>query len=390
MCRENGDKLLHFELGFNVPYKTWYTQGMPGHVQALDWASCTEQENLYDHFNVSGFMFYRFNQFCYPTYEEKIISEHDGTITKVNKHGNIVVNISEKNLDRRGDGTNIGSPPHEIDFIIKTPRDYDECRHLFVGNIKGRTDWDWLKRNGDAFREQQDYLSAPFIHGPFAFLREIVGTENAMILPYEEPAMIRMMLNDHLQTVKAVLEPVIRKYRPDMAFIWEDCCGSTGPFIAPPIFDELFAWWYREMKDYCSAMGVRWLMLDTDGDPSPLVTRWYGSGIDCMHPWEVNAVDMLKFADEFPQYTLMGGIYKHMFEPNDPTQVGRFTTTNVHEAIRFEMERVLKPMRKRGNYIACLDHWAYWAVSYGDYRFYCDEMYKYGKGNVVSRMFSRG
>ena len=67
-------------------------------------------------------------------------------------------------------------------------------------------------------------------------------------------------------------------------------------------------------------------MLDTDGDPSPLVRLWYEAGVDCMQPWEVNAVDMLKFAEEYPQYVMMGGIYKHMFEPGHPGHVGRFQT----------------------------------------------------------------
>ena len=42
MKHENGDKLLHLEQGFNVPYKKWYKQGMPSHVQNAKWAFLTE------------------------------------------------------------------------------------------------------------------------------------------------------------------------------------------------------------------------------------------------------------------------------------------------------------------------------------------------------------
>ena len=35
-------------------------------------------------------------------------------------------------------------------------------------------------------------------------------------------------------------------------------------------------------------------------------------------PYKVNPVDMLKLAEEFPDYAMMGGIFKHMFEPADP------------------------------------------------------------------------
>jgi uroporphyrinogen decarboxylase len=144
--------------------------------------------------------------------------------------------------------------------------------------------------------------------------------------------------------------------------------------------------WYRAWKDYLVSMGVQWIMLDTDGDPSPLVKMWYEAGVDCMQPWEVNSVDMLRFAEEFPEYVMMGGIYKHIFEPTDPAQVGRFRTDNVHEAIDDELERVVGPMSNRGGYIASLDHWAFWGTTYDGYCYYTQRLAeKYGKANEVTR-----
>ena len=58
-----------------------------------------------------------------------------------------------------------------------------------------------------------------------------------------------------------------------------------------------------------------------------------------MQPWEVNSIDMLKFADEFPEYVMMGGIYKHIFEPGDPAQVGKFKSNHIHRAIDDERDR---------------------------------------------------
>jgi len=400
MRRENGDRLLHFELGFNVPYKKWRVQGMPSHVQALDWAQLTAYENLYDHFNVSGMIFSpenpgpgreaRLKEFCVPPYEKKVLSDDGKTITYINEIGNTLVEISDHVQAKRDDGAQIGSPPHEINFAIKTREDYEGSRHLFVGHSDRRYNKQWLDANAGRFRDQTDYVSTLWIHGPFAYLRKLLGTEMAMVAPYEDPEWVRMMLKDHLQTsMEAAAEP-IRQIRYDMSLVWEDCCGSTGPFIAPTMFDEEFAWWYREWKDYTKSMGIPWTMLDTDGNPTPLVSRWYENGIDCMHPWEVNSVDMLKIADEFPQYNMMGGIYKHMFEPSAPEQVGRFCTADVYEAIDRELERVVKPMRKRGGYFPALDHWAYWAVGYQAYRYYSDKLLEYGKANEVHRSFKRG
>jgi uroporphyrinogen decarboxylase len=261
-----------------------------------------------------------------------------------------------------------------------------ENRYRLTGNIELRYDKKWLADNAEAIRNCQDCLPSLHVHGPYAYLRELMGTENAMILPYEEPSLVKLMLDDHLETSMAAAEPIIKACKPDMCFLWEDCCGSTGPFVSPTIFEELMAPWYRAFKDYLVSMGVKWIMLDTDGDPSPLVRQWYEAGVDCMQPWEVNGVDMLKFAEEYPQYVMMGGIYKHMFEPNDPAQIGRFKTTDINEAIDTELKRVAEPMTKRGRYIAALDHWSFWGTTFGGYKHYTERLLDYGKANTVTRL----
>lgn len=52
-----------------------------------------------------------------------------------------------------------------------------------------------------------------------------------------------------------------------------------------------------------------------------------------MQRWEVNAVDMLALAEDFPNSVMMGGIYKHIFEPGHPARVGRLQTDDVRKAI---------------------------------------------------------
>ena len=382
MRRENGDRLLHMEQGFNIRYDQWLQEGLPTGVEDAGNVSLSDAENLYDHFNVAGYLYCRFNQFCIPPFEERILEEKDGRKIYVNEKG--------VTLKTMADGQ-CGSPPLEMGFAVNNPRDYHRNRFRFIGNTEKRYDEAWLKDHAAEIRMQQDHPVTLWIHGPFAFLREFLGVENSMVFPYTEPDLVRLMLKDHLENSIASAAPVIQACRPDMCFIWEDCCGSSGPFIAPDIFLSLMAPWYREWKGYLASMGVPWIMLDTDGNPSSLVKLWYEAGVDCMQPWEVNAVDMLRFAAEFPEYVMMGGIYKHMFEPNDLSQVGRFKTKDIYEAIDQELARVVGFMRcrsgGRGGYIAALDHWAFWGISYRGYRYYSDQMTeRYGKANSATRL----
>ncbi|MCX7030982.1 MAG: hypothetical protein NTU62_12805 [Spirochaetes bacterium] len=382
MHRENGGQILHMEQGFNIPYDRWLSEGLPASVLNSDNVELTAGENLYDHFNVAGYLYCTFNQFCIPAFETRVLEETGDRRTYVNENG-VTLTVRTDYVP----GSTRGSPPHEVDFCIATPADYEENRYRLTGSAAKRCDGLWLERNAESFRTQRDHPVTLWVHGPFAFLREVVGVENAMVLPYTEPQMIRRMLDDHLATSMEAAEPVIRECRPDLCFVWEDCCGSSGPFIAPAMFASLMAPWYRRWKEYLLSLGVPWIMLDTDGDPRGLVRYWYEAGVDCMQPWEVNAVDMLRYAEENPRFVMMGGIYKHMFEPADPAQVGRFRTADVHKAIDDELERVVKPMRARGGYIAALDHWAFWNVTCDGYRHYSNALTeRYGKGNSVTRL----
>jgi len=390
MRGENGDQLLHFEQGFAVPWKKWQKQGLPAHVDPCG-ATLGPAETLYDHFNVTGFYCparESVNSFRYPEFKGDFYSDQGDRVTYVNGLGNTLMSLSEKAMTSRDDGSSFGGLLHEIDFAVKCRRDYEAIRGEYTGNIDKRCDYAKAAELAPAGNAQADYPVVFFVNGPFAHLRAILGTENAIAAPYEDLEWTRMMLRDHLEVMSGIVDRLAKIIRFDMTFVWEDCCGGSGPFMSPPMFDVAHAWWYREWKDFTRSIGIPWAWLDTDGDPSPLVTRWYENGIDCMLPWEVNGVDMLKFAEAYPKYRMMGGIYKHMFEPNAPAQVGKFNTRDVREAIDQEMKRVVEPMRKRGRYFPALDHGASYYIDYPDYKYYCEKMTGYGKANRVTR-FSR-
>jgi hypothetical protein len=57
MRRENGDKLLHMEQGFNIRYDQWLQEGLPTSVEDAGNVSLGDAENLYDHFNVAGYLY---------------------------------------------------------------------------------------------------------------------------------------------------------------------------------------------------------------------------------------------------------------------------------------------------------------------------------------------
>ena len=377
MKRENGDALLHYELGYNgKTLDKWYVDGLPQHILAPNLFGVSPTPDLFDHMNISKFAMCEFEQYYLPPFEPEVLKELETRKVVRNIRGNI--------MEVRSDGG--ASLPHGVDFAIKTRRDYLDRRERIIGNSAERATQAYLDDIRAQVRDQSDHIVALWVHGPFAFLRELLGVEGAMIAPYEEPDMVRMMLDDHLKVSVESGTRVIDYVKPDCSYVWEDCSGSTGPFVAPVIFREFFLPWYKAWKEFLNEMNVPWVVVDTDGDPTPLIALWMEGGVDCMLPWEVNAVDILSIARDFPDLTLTGGIYKHIFEPSAPSQAGRFETTDVRAEIDRELERVVKPLRERGGYIAGLDHAVHLGVGYEDFAYYCERLSgRYGKANRSTR-----
>jgi uroporphyrinogen decarboxylase len=377
MRRENGDRLLHYEMGYNArTLEKWHQQGLPKEILVPELFGVAPTPDLFDYMNICSFAMCQFEQYYLPPFPSEIIERREISAVIRDGRGNI--------MEHRTDGE--GSLPLGIEFAIKTQKDYLGRRHRIVGGGGARASDEYLEEIRRTARDQQDHIVGLWVHGPFAFLRELLGVEGAMTAPYDEPEMVRMMLDDHLQVAMDAGARVADAVHPDCSYVWEDCSGSTGPFISPPIFREFCLPWYRKWKRFLLDIDVPWMVMDTDGNPTPLVGLWMEGGVDCILPWEVNAVDILEIAEDFPTLNLMGGIYKHVFEPGSLTQVGRFETADTRREIDIELERVVKPLRKRGGYVAGLDHAVHRGVGYRDFEYYCRRLSeRYGKANRSTR-----
>jgi len=384
MQGENGDKLLRMELSFNIHGPTWRNDGLPHFVNTdYGFPELTPTPSLFDTFSTCGFLFLNCYQFCVPPFEAKVLEEKDDRRIYIDANGA----TWQERMDT-GMGIPNGSIPHEIDFTIKDRKSYLDNRYRLTG-IEGRADMAQAESRMDLYRKQQDHVVSLWMHGPFAYLRVLMGTENAMLLPYDDPDLMKMILDDHLKRSMAAAEPVIKMLKPDTSYVWEDCAGKSGPFMSPSIFEELMAPWYRGWKDFLKSMGVNYMSVDCDGNMAVMAKHWHQSGVDLILPWEVNGCDMLEVAEELPTLAMMGGIYKHMFEPNHIAQAGRFQTHDIHEAIDTELKRVVPKMKKRGRYFPAMDHAVNEATHYADYRYYTNQMDTlYGAANQSQRMAS--
>lgn len=141
----------------------------------------------------------------------------------------------------------------------------------------------------DKVRELKDKDQVRIFHGGslYGWIRNWMGVEEISYFMFDEPELLDEILGYIVDFLIEVSGNALSKIEMDAAYIWEDCCGSTGPLFSPAIYKELFDRHYKKLCSFYKSMGVKNILLDSDGYCDPLIPCWLESGIDIIFPLEV-------------------------------------------------------------------------------------------------------
>lgn len=179
----------------------------------------------------------------------------------------------------------------------------------------------------------------------YGWPRDWMGVEALSMLAYDDPAMYEEIIETQVNLAMRVLEPILKAIRVDFVYLFEDCCGRSGPLFSPQTYRRFYHRHYARLVDFYKANGVAQVMLDSDGDSELLIPCWLDSGIDIVFPIEVGTwkADPIKLRKKFGRpLRMMGGFDKHL--------IARGET-----AVREELMR-LKPLVDEGGFIPLPDH----------------------------------
>jgi uroporphyrinogen decarboxylase len=191
----------------------------------------------------------------------------------------------------------------------------------------------------------------------FGGVRWLLGDEDCCAAFYEDPDLVREIM-EHLTTVfLTVFEAVASEVRVDVLHLWEDMCGRQGPLISPRHWEEFMGPCYRRVKEFADRRGIPLISVDTDGWPDPIVPCMMRAGVNYLWPFEVAAgCDVNDYRKRYPTLAMMGGIDKRALAEGPA-------------AIDAELARV-RPAVERGRYIPDLDHSIPDDVSWENFRRY--------------------
>lgn len=270
----------------------------------------------------------------WPAFERETVEETDEHILFRDEKG-----ILQK---QRRDG---GSMPEFLDYPVKTQDDWEQLKtERLDPDAPGRLDevnWDEVRRlrDEDGYRLQVGRF--PF--GVFGTPRDLLGVEELLMGFYDQPEMIRDMMNHLTDLWLALWSKVADEVPIDHVHIWEDMSGRQGSLLSPAMVEQFMMPCYDRIADFCRARGVRIMSVDTDGLCDQLADVFVRHGVNMMFPFEVQAGnDVREYRRRLGQLGIMGGLDKRAIARD-------------RQAVDAEIDRAAETL-KLGRYVPGFDH----------------------------------
>lgn len=292
-----------------------------------------------------------------PRFEREVIEETDDYVTARNDLG-----IVTKALKA---GTEYGvrtCMDQYLEFPVRTREDFDGLKKRLVAAAPERYPVD-LDEHVPEWRARGHPLILGrncAANGFYWRAREWMGTEALSLAWYEEPSLMHEMMEFYADFIIETSRPVLEKVAVDYFVLNEDMAMKGGPLLGPGTFREFILPHLSRMVEFFKSHGTRYVVVDSDGDPTVLVPLLMDAGVDCLWPLErASDVDPVEWRRRFGRSLRMwGGVDKRVLPR------GR-------EAVKGHLA-ALAPLVEEGGFIPTVDHTVPPEVSWDDFRHYMD------------------
>lgn len=248
--------------------------------------------------------------------------------------------------------------PLPLTFPVEDMDDWLKIKHWYTFS-EDRIDKEELLRRKTL--RDKGYLTTIAVPGGFDELRELLGEENLCIAYYEDPEMIKDMLDTFADTAEKVMERVGEILPIDNLCIHEDMAGKSGPLVGPRQVREFMAPYYKRVWSAAQANGAQLFSQDSDGNMEAVLDDFIECGVQCCWPLEPAAgMDMVKLRKKYGNKLFYkGGLDKHALRKGK-------------EEIRRELEYKMAAPMLGGGTVFALDHRIPNGVTLENYRYYVD------------------
>jgi len=180
--------------------------------------------------------------------------------------------------------------------------------------------------------------------GLYWTIRDWVGLENLCLMFYDDPNLVREMMEFWTDFLIALYDPPLSVIKADICVIKEDMAYKTQALISEKMMAEFMVPCYKRLTTFFKKHGVEFVVMDSDGYNCQILRQFIPAGLDGIQPLEIAAGnDPAVYLAEHPHMCCWGGIDKREL---------RFGC----DRVRAEVKKRFASARKFGRYIPRVDH----------------------------------
>jgi uroporphyrinogen decarboxylase len=362
---EGCDRRPNFELGVWAQTVERWRAEAPESVEGFGWDWFVGEDAL----GLDRREFIPVDYGFVPRFEEVVLEETDEYVVMRDENG-----VVRRALKRGSvDGQRMCMDQF-LRFPVVGPGDFAEVRRRLAAGVAVRYP---ASLDEDLVRwRERDF---PLVlgrncaaNGFYWRAREFMGTEGLSFAWYDFPDLMDEMMEFFADFVIETSRPVLARGDVEYFVLNEDFSMKNGPLLSPEMFRRFIFRHLVRLVEFLKGHGVRYVVVDSDGDPRKLVPLLMDAGVDGIWPLERAAgMDPVMLRREFGRsLRLWGGVDKRVLAR------GR-------EAILGHLAEMI-PLIEEGGFIPTVDHTVPPDVSWDDFRFYMD-----AKSALISGEFER-
>ncbi|HHY83496.1 MAG TPA: hypothetical protein GX505_12600 [Clostridiales bacterium] len=248
-----------------------------------------------------------------------------------------------------------------LSFPVENLSDFREMKKRYCANLHRRYPPRWKEIMLPRWKDREH----PLILGEncstlgfYWIAREWMGTENLCYAWYDQPELMHEMMEFIADFTMEVSKPILAETDIDYVMINEDMSMKNGPLLSPDTYRKFICPHMKRLVDFFKSNGVRYVMVDTDGNCEVLIPLLMDCGVDAIWPLErVAGMDPVMLRKKFgKELRLFGGVDKMVLAQGK-------------EAIEAHLAEML-PLIEEGGFIPTVDHLVSPDVSLENFKYY--------------------
>jgi len=273
------DRLPNWEVGvWAQTAERWHAEGL--NKNSVHWDFFTGSPE----FQMDPREYIPLNTGMIPAFPVEVISRDDRYETIRNANGIVTRALQEGSIG----GARMCMDEY-IAFPVTCQADFDQLKKRYVSSHPMRLPNYWEDFQLEGWKRRNHPLVLGQNCSTLGFywrMREWMGTENLSYAFYDEPELCHDMCEFIADYTIELVRPLLEKIAPDYIFINEDMAMKSGPLLSPGTYREFIFPRMKRLVDFVKGKGVKYVIVDTDGNSEPLIPSLMEAGVDGLWPIE--------------------------------------------------------------------------------------------------------